>query len=47
MSCSFGEKFKITIFGQSHSDAIGVVIDGVPAGIKLDMDKIGSFMPSS
>lgn len=44
MSCSFGEKFKITIFGQSHSDAIGVVIDGIPAGITLDMAKIDSFM---
>lgn len=44
MSCSFGEKFRITIFGQSHSEAIGVVIDGIPAGIKLDTDKIDSFM---
>ncbi|MBO5421039.1 MAG: chorismate synthase [Clostridia bacterium] len=44
MSCSFGEKFKITVFGQSHSEAIGVVIDGIPAGIKLDTDKIGAFM---
>lgn len=44
MSCSFGEKFRITIFGQSHSEAIGVVIDGIPAGIKLDMEKIGKFM---
>ena len=44
MSCSFGEKFRITVFGQSHSEAIGVVIDGIPAGIKLDMDKISNFM---
>lgn len=44
MSCSFGEKIKVTIFGQSHSDAIGVVIDGLPAGKKLDTDKIYSFM---
>ena len=44
MSCSFGEKYKITIFGQSHSQAIGVVIDGIPAGIKLDMEKILAFM---
>lgn len=44
MSCSFGEKFKITIFGQSHSDAIGVVIDGVPAGMTLDTEKIDAFM---
>ncbi len=44
MSCSFGEKFKITIFGQSHSEAIGVVVDGVPAGIALDEEKISRFM---
>ncbi|MBR6530888.1 MAG: chorismate synthase, partial [Clostridia bacterium] len=44
MSCSFGEKVKITIFGQSHSEAIGVVIDGIPAGITLDIEKIDSFM---
>lgn len=44
MSCNFGEKIKITIFGQSHSDAIGVVVDGLPAGKKLDMDKIYDFM---
>ncbi len=44
MSCNFGEKVKITIFGQSHSEAIGVVIDGLPAGKKLDTDKIYDFM---
>lgn len=40
MSFSFGQKFKITIFGQSHSDAIGVVVDGIPSGLRLDMDRI-------
>lgn len=44
MSNSFGEKFRITIFGQSHSDSIGVIIEGIPAGIKLDFEKINSFM---
>ncbi len=44
MSCSFGEKVKITIFGQSHSDAIGVVVDGLPAGKKIDIEKINKFM---
>lgn len=44
MSCSFGEKVKITIFGQSHSEAIGVVIDGIPAGITLDSEKIAKLM---
>ena len=44
MSCSFGTKFKITVFGQSHSDCIGVVIDGVPAGVRLDQEAIAAFL---
>lgn len=40
MSFTVGHKFKITIFGQSHSDAIGVVIDGIPSGFRIDMDNI-------
>lgn len=34
---SFGEKFKISTFGESHGAAIGVVIDGCPAGHTLDL----------
>ena len=44
MSSSTGNKFKVQIFGQSHSEAIGVVIDSVPAGIRLDAEFIGKFM---
>jgi chorismate synthase len=33
---SFGEIFRFTTFGESHGKAIGVVIDGVPAGIEFD-----------
>ncbi len=44
MADSFGKLFRITLFGESHSAAIGVVIDGVPAGIELDMDKINKEM---
>jgi chorismate synthase len=33
---SFGEIFRFTTFGESHGKAIGVVIDGVPAGIDFD-----------
>ena len=35
---SFGQLFKISIFGTSHGDSIGILIDGVPAGLKLDKD---------
>lgn len=37
---SFGSKFTVTTFGESHGTALGVVIDGVPAGIKIDADQI-------
>ena len=33
---SFGQQFKITTFGESHGVAIGVIIDGCPAGLELD-----------
>lgn len=32
---TFGRKFRVTIFGESHGERIGVVLDGVPAGIEL------------
>ena len=44
MSSQYGKKIKLSIFGQSHSPAIGVSIDGLPAGIKLDMDELRSFL---
>ncbi|MCL2181156.1 MAG: chorismate synthase [Treponema sp.] len=44
MSSHFGRKIKISIFGQSHSPAIGVSIDGLPAGIKIDMDELRAFL---
>ena len=44
----FGRNFTVTTWGESHGKALGVVIDGCPAGINLseediqkDMDKIG------
>lgn len=44
MSSNFGQDIKITIFGQSHSEGIGVVIDGLPAGESIDMDQVRLFM---
>ncbi|MGI5971880.1 MAG: chorismate synthase [Oscillospiraceae bacterium] len=44
MSNTFGEKLKITVFGQSHSEAIGAVVDGLPAGEAIDMGAVLRFM---
>jgi chorismate synthase len=40
MNNSFGQLFNITTFGESHGKGIGVVIDGCPAGVELDLDFI-------
>ncbi|MBP6515741.1 MAG: chorismate synthase, partial [Chitinophagales bacterium] len=37
---SFGQIFKITTFGESHGFGMGVVIDGCPAGLTIDFEKI-------
>lgn len=44
MSSEFGKMIKISIFGQSHSEAIGAVIDGIPAGERIDMERVEKFM---
>lgn len=40
MSGMWGNKLKISIFGESHGVGIGVTIDGLPAGFEIDMDSI-------
>ena len=40
----FGESFRISTWGESHGAALGVVIDGVPAGLTLDEKRIQDFM---
>ncbi|MGY5847289.1 chorismate synthase [Salegentibacter sp. HM20] len=37
---SFGKLFRLTTFGESHGPAIGGIIDGCPAGLQLDLEKI-------
>lgn len=44
MSSTFGDKIKISVFGESHGNGIGVVIDGLPAGEKIDMDSVYAQM---
>lgn len=44
MSSSYGENLRLGIFGQSHSAAIGVTIEGIPAGERVDMDELQRFL---
>lgn len=41
---TFGKLFKLTTFGESHGEAIGGIIDGCPAGILIDFEKIALEM---
>ncbi len=43
MSSTYGEKLRITIFGQSHSPAIGMTAEGFPEGFKIDRERLAAF----
>ncbi len=44
MSSNWGQQLKLSIFGQSHGEDIGVTLDGFPAGMTIDMDRLLSEM---
>ena len=44
MSSTYGERLRFTIFGQSHSPAIGVTIEGLPAGFAVDSERLAAFL---
>lgn len=44
MSSVIGNKIKLSVFGESHGEAIGCVIDGLPSGIRLDFNRIDKEM---
>ena len=39
-----GEVLELSIFGQSHSPAIGMSLSGLPAGFAIDMDELSAFL---
>ena len=41
---TLGNKLKVTVFGQSHAEAVGCVVEGLPSGFAPDMDRVSAFM---
>ena len=44
MSSRIGRMLSVQIFGESHGAAVGVTLDGLPAGLRLDLDKLNAFI---
>jgi len=44
MSSTYGDQLKLSIFGQSHGPAIGMTLDGIPAGLPVDINELQEFL---
>ena len=44
MSGTWGNNIEVSIFGESHGKAIGIVINGIKSGIEIDMNKVEKEM---
>ena len=44
MSSSIGENIRLIIFGESHGNAVGMALEGIPAGLKLDLEALQRFL---
>ncbi len=44
MSSTYGKSLSLTIFGQSHGAAVGMTLDGIPAGLPVDTEKLQYFL---
>lgn len=44
MSSTYGENIRLAVFGQSHAPAVGVTIDGIPAGEVVDFERLRAFL---
>ena len=47
MSGMWGNNLKVSIFGESHGNAIGITIDGLPSGVEIDLDKVNENIRGS
>lgn len=43
MASSFGEMLKVSVWGESHGNSIGVIIDGMPSGYAIDIQKLQEY----
>ena len=44
MNGSYGDNIRIVLFGQSHAPAVGVTVDGLPAGERIDLERLRAFL---
>ncbi len=44
MSSMWGHAIRISVFGESHGPGIGVVVDGFPSGVPIDLDRLAALM---
>ena len=44
MRSSVGSRVRLTVFGESHGPAVGCVLEGLPAGHKIDMEMLSAQM---
>ncbi|MBO7632663.1 MAG: chorismate synthase, partial [Lachnospiraceae bacterium] len=44
MASTYGQNIRVTVFGQSHSPAIGMTMEGIPAGESIDFAELEAFL---
>ena len=47
MSSSFGKIFRVSTFGESHGGAVGVILDGCPPKLKIDINLVQNELDSA
>ena len=44
MPCDWGECLRVDVFGESHAEAVGVTLEGLPANEAVDLDELARFL---